>query len=482
MPYNHGVKVNEIATTLAAPVNSTSGLQVVVGTAPVNMAKNISAVVNKPVLVNSFAEAAEAFGYCDDFANYTLCEAIYASFQVFNVRPLVLINVLDPATHKAAQSATSVSVVAAKKQAVINRFGVVWSTLVVKNSSDTLTLDTDYTLAFDSNGYTVITLLLTGTLPETLTVNYDYLDPSAVTASDIVGGYNSTTGAETGLECVRQIYPKFGMAPGLLLAPGWSKSATVAAALNAKCVDINDCFRCECVIDLDTSGATLYSNVQTAKNTAGLSGEHQIVCWPKVGIGDYKLDMSALWAACIAQRDGENDDVPALRISNIGIPITGAYLASGAEVLLDRPQANVVNGAGVVTVLNENGWKFWGNNTAAYPSSTDPKDRWISVRRWFSWWANSFILTYASRVDDPANYRLIEAVVDSENIRLNSYTPDKIAGGEVIFNEEMNPITNILAGRLTFGIKLAPYIPAEYIVANLEFDPTILKSALTGGE
>ena len=154
----------------------------------------------------------------------------------------------------------------------------------------------------------------------------------------------------------------------------------------------------------------------------------------------------------------------------------------GTEVLLDQPQANVVNGAGVVTLLNDAGWKLWGNNTAAYPGTTDPKDRWITVRRWFSWWANSFIQTYRQKVDDPTNYRLIESVVDSENIRLNSYTPDKIAGGEVIFNEEMNPITNILAGHLTFGIKIAPYVPAEYITANLEFDPEILQAALNGGE
>ena len=481
MPYNHGIKVNEIATTLVAPVQSTSGLQVIVGTAPVNMADDPSAAVNKAILVNSFAEAAAAVGYCTDFENYTLCQAIYASFQLSNVRPIVLINVLDPATHKTAQAEAAISVVAAKKQAVINKFGVVHSTVVVKNGDTALVNGTDYILSFDNNGNTVITLLLV-TVPESLTVAYDYLNPAAVTVADVIGGYNANTGAETGIELIRTVYPRFGMAPGLLLAPGWSKNPTVAAALNAKTEGINDCFRCECVVDLDTTSCTKYSDVLTRKEAAGLSGEHEIVCWPRVGVGDYRLDFSAVWAAAIAQADGNNDDVPALRVSNILAGVTGAYLADGTEVLLDLPQANTVNGAGVVTLLNDGGWKMWGNNTAAYPSVTDPKDRWITVRRWFSWWANSFVQTYRNRVDDPTNYRLIEAVVDSENIRLNSYTPDKIAGGEVLFNEEMNPITNILAGRLTFGIKLAPYVPAEYIVANLEFDPSILQAALNGGE
>ena len=59
-----------------------------------------------------------------------------------------------------------------------------------------------------------------------------------------------------------------------------------------------------------------------------------------------------------------------------------------------------------------------GNNTACYPDVTDPKDRWIACRRFFSWWANSFMLTYKSRVDNPANKRLIETICDTENIRI----------------------------------------------------------------
>ena len=481
MPYNHGIKVNEIKTTLVPPVTSTSGLQVIVGTAPVNMADDPAGAVNKAFLCNSFAEAAAAVGYCTDFEHYTLCQSIYASFQLYSVRPIVVINVLDPATHKASQDETTITVVTAKKQALIDKFGVLLDTVVVKNGSTTLAKDTDYTLSFDNAGKVIITLLMASSVPSTVKVSYDYLDPSEVTAADIIGGVTAA-GVESGLEVIRTVYPRLGVVPGLLLAPGWSKNASVAAALNAKCEGINDLWRCECVVDLDTSLCEKYTDVITQKAAAGLSSEHEIVCWPMVGIGNLRIAMSAAWAAKTAMADGQNDDVPALRVSNVPAGITGAYLEDGTEVLLDQPQANVVNGAGVVTLLNDAGWKFWGNNTAAYPDTTDPKDRWITVRRWFSWWANSFIQTYRQKVDDPTNYRLIESVVDSENIRLNSYTPDKIAGGEVIFNEEMNPITNILAGHLTFGIKIAPYVPAEYITANLEFDPEILQAALNGGE
>ena len=40
MPYQHGVRVIEEPTGVAAPISGTAGLQVVFGTAPVNLAKN----------------------------------------------------------------------------------------------------------------------------------------------------------------------------------------------------------------------------------------------------------------------------------------------------------------------------------------------------------------------------------------------------------------------------------------------------------
>lgn len=100
MAYKHGVYVSENATSLTAPVTGNAGLQVVVGTAPVNTVADPAAAVNVPVLVNSYAEAVAAVGYSDDFESYTLCQAISAAFQVIGCGPLVLINVLDPANTK----------------------------------------------------------------------------------------------------------------------------------------------------------------------------------------------------------------------------------------------------------------------------------------------------------------------------------------------------------------------------------------------
>ena len=143
--------------------------------------------------------------------------------------------------------------------------------------------------------------------------------------------------------------------------------------------------------------------------------------------------------------------------------------------MLDQTQANTVNGFGVATFLNMNGFRLWGNNTACYPGNSDPKDRWFSVRRFFCWTGNTFILTYFQKVDDPTNPRLIEAIVDSENVRGHSFVArDICARYEITFNEDENPTTDLLNGKITFHQYLTPYVPAEDIENILEFDPDAL--------
>ena len=80
--YYHGVRVLEEGTDIAPPISGTSGLQVVVGTAPVNLAEDPGTAVNVPVLCSSMAEARSRLGYSEDFGKYTLCQSMYASFLV----------------------------------------------------------------------------------------------------------------------------------------------------------------------------------------------------------------------------------------------------------------------------------------------------------------------------------------------------------------------------------------------------------------
>ena len=484
MTYYHGIRVEEQATSIIAPITSTAGLQVVVGTAPINLTKDPYSVTNTPLIAYSFAEAASQLGYSDDFKKYTLCQSMDASFRVFNVAPIIFINVLDPKKHKKDNAEGSVNVVA--KQAKIETTGILLDTLVVKDGGTALKKDIDYIATFTDDG-SVLVSLIEGSAhagASTLTVKSTSIDPTAVNAKDIIGGYDTATDKESGLELIRQVYPKFNMAPGLLLAPGWSQIPEVGVVLASKCSEINGIFSCECVLDADctATGAKKYTDVGTWKKQHGYTNKRSIVLWPQVKVGTKQYAYSAMFAALVAYTDANNDNVPNLSPSNKMAKITGLVLDDGTEVTLDQNQGNLLNSQGIITAINVNGWRTWGNNTAAYPGVTDPKDRWFCCRRFFSWWGNSFIMTYFQKVDDPANYRLIESIVDSENIRGNSYVSQgKCAGAKIVFDEKDNQITDILNGKIKFHQYLAPYTPAEDILNVLEFDPSMLSTALNGG-
>lgn len=473
MAYRHGVYVQEQATKLIAPVLGTAGLQVVVGTAPVNMLADPAAACNTPLLVQSYAEAVGAVGYNSDFAAYTLCESISVNFQVVGTGPMVFINVLDPAKHSANIEGKELEVV--EDVAHLDAVGVLPDTLNVMDGETELERDVDYTTLFNDDG--TLNIVLIGGGAATLTVSGKRLDPGLVTHNDIIGGVDVNTGKETGLEVVRQIYPKLGMTPGILLAPRFSANPNVSAALQAKTKDINGVFKAVTVIDIDSTaeGAIKYTDVKEQKEKQAVTDPNAYAVWGYGKLGDVVYSGSALAASLTAYTDAVNGDIPNVSPSNKTLAIGAICLADGTEIMLDQTQANTVNGFGVATFLNMNGFRLWGNNTACYPGNTDPKDRWFSVRRFFCWTGNTFILTYFQKVDDPTNPRLIEAIVDSENVRGNSFVArDICARYEITFNEDENPTTDLLNGKITFHQYLTPYVPAEDIENILEFDPDAL--------
>lgn len=484
-PYMHGIYVNVNDTQMPAPKFSSGGVQVVIGTAPVNLADNPETAVNRPILCKTLDQAKAAVGYSEncDWSEYTLCQSIYASFVKYKVSPVVLINVLDPAVHKTSIAQAEHPVL--KRKCMVQVFGIVPESVVIKTAADGTTLEKgkDYIQSFDGNGYLTISLLAAGSAADAtkLFITYDKLDPTAVDADDIIGGVSADDGSESGLALIRQIYPRLGVNAGLIVAPGWSHLPTVAAAMEAKCERINGCFTSDCIIDVDCSrtGARMRTDVQTKKEELGATSEHSILCWPMTKKGNRIIAMSADLAARAIKTDQANDDVPYQSPSNKELDVDMVTLADGTEMALDFEQANELNGIGVVTAINRRGYYSWGNNTAAYPGTTDPVKRWINIRRFFTWWSNNFVNSFLDRVDDIANIRLVECVVDEENIRCNGYVANGYcAGASVEYNPEK---TDILNGKIVLKQKLTPYPPAETIINEVEYDVNEL-IAVMGGE
>jgi len=483
--YYHGVKVSEYSASVATPSVTGSGIPFVVGAAPV---QSVNGKVNVPVLCNTYAEAIAALGYSDDWVSYPLCEVMYAHFKLYGMSPIVFLNVLDPATMNNAVAAADKTLTNKQYKLPI---GAIASTVVVKaagGTGDAKVKDSDYSLTY-SGEYLIIEVLSGGTIYSATSINvaYSAVDVTDVTASIIIGGYNTETKATTGLECINQVLPMFGIVPDLILAPGYSHNSTVAAAMALKASGINGIFTAKAIIDVDctSSGADHYSEVAAWKATNGITAENQILCWPMVQFGGKTFHLSTHFAGLSAYVDYSNDGCPSEAPSNKALAADAIVTDGGSlvynEVILDITSANILNAAGVVTALNLlDGFRLWGNHTACYPDTAESKDADINVSRMFTYVGTQLVKKFWSKIDRPMTRLLVDSVVNEANIWLASLTTEgKLFGGRIEYLEAENPIENLIVGKVVFHIYLTPTTAAQEIDFVLEYDASYVTSALS---
>lgn len=480
MAYKHGIYGREVPTSLVPMTQINAGLPVVFGTAPIHLATD-PAKVNEPILCYKYAEAVQSLGYSENWKDYTLCEFMYSQFSLFNMAPVVFVNVLDPAVHKIAVSDYIVEVPENKIVTMPASEAILLDSFKIKSDSESggyLERDKDYTAAYNNDAELVVTILKNDIAGgANITMEYNKLNPAAVEHADIIGGVDMATGANTGLETIAMVYPKFGLIPGLILAPGWSDDAGVAAVMVAKSTGINARFKAIAIADVNVSEVKKYTDVVAWKNKNNFVDPQLVACYPMIGLSGRKYHFSTQLAGVICATDAKNNDIPYKSPSNEAIKGDSTILDDGTEILLDVETGGYLNGQGIVTAINEGGWSVWGNRTTCYPGNTDVKDAFIPIRRMFCWLNNTLITTFWSKIDDPMNKRLIATIVDSANIWLNGLTAKQyILGGRVEFREDENTITDLMDGIINFHVYYTPPSPARDIEFVQEYDTNYIKT------
>ena len=476
MAYRHGVYKSEVPTGLVPPAPGATGLPVIVGTAPIFLGSDEESLknVNQPQLIHSYADAVALFGYSDDWEKYTLCEFIYSQFALYAMSPCVLINVFDPVKHKETVAPALYSI---KESAVNLGQDVILANGVTFDTGVSYVAGTDYSVGYETACHAIFTALEGGALDGATNVKIGFTRamPDRVTAPDIIGGVNATTGDYEGLELIDSVFPKFGLIPGLLAAPKWSEKPGVAAVMVAKMENINGLFTGQAVIDIPSSsdGADRYTEVSEWKNENNYTATRAIVCWPKIKLDDKVFHLSTQLIGLMNKTDAGNSDVPYESPSNKSLQMNACVNEDGKEISLGLDQANYLNGQGIVTALNfMGGWKAWGSHTGCYPTNTDPKDCRIPIRRMFDWIGNEFITTFWQKVDKPITPRLVKTIVNSYNVRLNGLAAREfILGGRIEFLQSENPTTDLMDGIIRFHIYVTPPSEARLIEGILEFDP-----------
>lgn len=431
--------------------------------------------VNAPVVVSGPDEAEAQFGAF--LEGGTIRPALKAIWDK-GLCPVVVVNVLDPATHKTDVAAADFALGTAGVAALAH--GHVSAVVVKDQAGDTTYVeDTDYTL--DAVAGTV-TRISGGAIAAEATVSiaYSYLDTSKVLSTDIIGTVNGS-GDRTGAQAWLGALSQFGFGPKILIAPGFSSQQTVMAALDV----LADKLRAVALIDAPL-GTTVAVAIQGRGTTGTInfqtSSKRLFLCYPYLeaisldGSGDtvlepYSQHMAGVMAA--------NDLANGYWSSPSNKPLTGV---TGVERLISQSLRDAtadnqaLNEVGITTYYSEygTGLRTFGNRSAAWPSSSDP-DVFLCVRRTADVIEDSIELSMLDVLDKPITQGLIDGIVQ----RVTNFIQTLIGRGALVdgwvkFDPSKNPSAEIAAGHLTFTYGIAPPPPFERGTFEQVLDTTLL--------
>lgn len=462
--FNHGTYTLERETSYKQTTVS-GDIPVVVVAAPIHLATDPQ--INTPILCYSLDEVAKYFGYVNENSIFSSNRVVDIFMKLEGLAPLGIINILDSAKHKSEMVDKSVNLSNGEYTEEIH--GILIDTVVVKEGTTTLTLNTDYYKQYTSAGYVKITKVNGGTIVGTnLKLSYTHLDTTKITEADIVGGKDLVSGKLTGMELIETFNTLYNKEIKGIAIPKYSKSSIVSTVMKAKSSELN------CIACIDLPDNVYYTNAPQKKKEQNIYGATQYLTYGYATSGENIYEASIHALAVMTRIDKQNDGNPSESPSNKSIYCDGACIVinGNTETLnLGKSEANYLNENGIATIRNNNGFVLWGTKTAAFPDNSDPKETTLNWKRSMQYYRRDFESTMASSVDGKVTPRFLDTVLNTFKQKFNSEAAkENIYAGEIICDARKNTVGDLIEGTLTYQIKLTFFPNAQAIIGEFELD------------
>ncbi|EKQ6730592.1 phage tail sheath protein [Escherichia coli] len=278
-------------------------------------------------------------------------------------------------------------------------------------------------------------------------------DAEAQTLSNIIGTTDEN-GKYTGLKALLSAAAVTGVKPRILGVPGLD-SLEVATALAPVCQKLRafgyvSAWGCK----------TLSEAIDYREN---FSQRELMIIWPDFLAWDTTANSTAKAYATaralglrakIDQEQGWHKT-----LSNVGVNgVTGI----SADVFWDLQEpgtdADLLNEAGVTTLVRKDGFRFWGNRTC----SDDPLFVFENYTRTAQVIADTMAEGHMWAVDKPVTATLIRDIVDGINAKFRELkTGGCIVDATCWFDEEANDAESLKAGKLIIDYDYTPVPPLE---------------------
>lgn len=475
--YLHGAysEISAIGTRVA---DEARNAMVYIGTAPVQQIAGGADNVNKPVLVRNIAEARKYFGYSDDFASYTLCEAMHVHFEKKGVGPLVLINVLDPenaSIKSSTQTSTSLTP-SGGKVTIANAENIIVDTITIQGKTKGTDFDTSYDFA--KKILTIYELTSGGLGSSALTVKYYTVTPASVTDA-MVAGTTDDLGTNTGVYAVKDVYPLTGYIPSFIICPGFSSHPTVHAAMVAVSQKINSHWDAYLFTDIpivDGETAITIATAATWKNTNGYNQPNETTHFPLAKDADGTIyHLSVLRAANMQQLLIDQDGIPYRSASNTALE-TVENVFFGADrtgIVIDDDIINrYLNKNGIASAAFIGGrWALWGAHSADYTASnTDYISASETACMMLYYLGNDFQARRQFDVDKPMTRNDLRTIVAEEQARLDALVSiGALLQGRIEFDASENQESDLVNGDFAFSFNITTTPLAKSLTARVKW-------------
>ena len=270
------------------------------------------------------------------------------------------------------------------------------------------------------------------------------------TITNVIGNVTSD-GIYTGVYAFLAAKSKLGLTPRILCAPGFAVKEVIT-----EMISIAGRLRAIIVADCPTNA----TNENLLQFVTDCSNARVYAVYPEViNTHNEIVPASPYVAGVIARTDNEN-----------GFWVSPSNKTINGIVGLSKPidfalgdsscRANYLNEKNIATIINQNGYKLWGNRSTA----TEGAYKFLCVRRTADIIADSILQSHLWAVDRNIVKNYLTDVTENVNAFLaNLKSQGAILAGKCVPNKELNTAANIVEGKVFFDFEFTPAYPAEQV-------------------
>ncbi|WP_409295389.1 phage tail sheath protein [Pseudomonas sp. KCJK8670] len=291
------------------------------------------------------------------------------------------------------------------------------------------------------------------TQPVTVVVRVLAGETDAETTSNIIGGTDEN-GKYTGMKALLAAKGRLKVTPRILGVPGLD-SQPVATAL----VAIAQQLRAFAYV----SAAGCKTKEEATAYRENFGAREVMVIWPDFEYWNTETDATGT-APAVARALGlrakiDQDTGWHKTLSNV--PVNGVTGIS-ADVFWDlqnpATDANYLNGNEVTTLINADGYRFWGSRTC----SADPLFAFENYTRTAQVLADTMAEAHMWAMDKPMHPSLVRDMIEGINAKFRELiSGGYLIGGEAWYDEEANTEATLKAGKLFIDYDYTPVPPLE---------------------